>query len=124
MRGNLVSLVLVFGLVSCGGEGERPPTSPTPTPTPTALAITSSTDLLKINQIEPFTLRAPMSDGSTRTVAGTWSSDSPAVATVDSNGRVTAAGSGETAISAEVKGLRAAPRRIRVLPDYQGRWSG
>jgi hypothetical protein len=46
------------------------------------------------------------------------------VATVDSNGRVTGAGSGETAISAEANGLRAAPRTIRVLPDYQGRWSG
>ena len=124
MRGNFVSLVLVFGLVSCGGDGERPPTSPTPTPSTTALAIASSTDLLKINQSETFTLTASMSDGSTRTVTGTWRSESSAVATVDSNGRVTGAGSGETAISAEANGLRAAPRPIRVLPDYQGRWSG
>jgi hypothetical protein len=125
MRGNAVSLVLVLGLVSCGSDGgDRPPTSPTPTPTPTALAITSSTDLLKINQSETFTLAASMSDGSTRTVSGTWRSDSPAVATVDSTGRVTGAGSGEAAISAESNGLRAAPRTIRVLPDYQGRWSG
>jgi hypothetical protein len=47
-----------------------------------------------------------------------------AVATVDSNGRVTGIGSGETAISAESNGLRAAPRTLRVLPDYQGRWNG
>jgi hypothetical protein len=125
MRRNVASLGLVLGLVSCGGGGgERPPTSPSPAPTTTALAISSSTDLLKINQSETFTLTASMSDGSTRTVAGTWRSDSPAVATVDANGRVTGAGSGETVISAESSGLRAAPRTVRVLPDYQGRWSG
>ncbi len=125
MRANAVSLVLVFGLVSCGGEDRvLPPAPPPVTVTPTALAITSSTDLLKINQSETFTLTASMSDGSTRTVGGTWRSDSPAVATVDSNGRVTGAGSGETAISAESNGLRSAPRAIRVLPDYQGNWTG
>jgi hypothetical protein len=83
-----------------------------------------STDLLKINQSETLTLTATMSDGSTRTVAGTWRSENPAVATVDSGGRVTGTGSGETVISAESNGLRAPPRTVRVLPDYQGRWSG
>lgn len=125
MRAHVIHIVLVLGLVSCGGsDGERPPTSPTPTPTATGLTISSPTDLLKINQSETFVLTAAMSDGSTRTVAGAWRSDSPAVAAVDSNGRVTGAGSGETAISAESNGLRAAPRTVRVLPDYQGRWSG
>jgi hypothetical protein len=33
-----------------------------------------------------FTLTAAMSDGSSRTVTGTWRSDDMAVATVDSNG--------------------------------------
>ena len=122
MRGNVVSVVFVFGLVSCGGDG--PPTSPPRDLGTTGVAITTSTDLLKINQSETFTLTATMTDGSTRAVAGTWRSESPAVATVDSNGRVTGAGSGETAISAELNGLRAAPRGIRVLPDYHGRWSG
>jgi len=125
MKRTLAVLVLVFAVVSCGGgDGQPPPGSPTPLPTTTGLAITSSTDLLKINQSETFTLTASMSDGSTRTVAGTWRSDSPAVASVESNGRVTGAGSGETAISAESNGQRAAPRTIRVLPDYQGRWNG
>jgi hypothetical protein len=88
------------------------------------LAITSSIDLLKINQVETFTATATMSNGSTAVVTATWRSDSPAVATVDANGRVTGISSGETAISAESNGVRATPRSIRVLPDYQGRWSG
>ena len=123
MRRNVVSIVLSFGIVACGG-GDGGPSLTTHSAVPTALVITSSTDLLKINQSATFTLMATMSDGSSGTVAGTWRSDSPAVATVDSNGRVMGAGSGETAISAESNGLRAAPRTIRVLPDYQGRWSG
>jgi hypothetical protein len=123
MRANVIPIVLVFWVVSCGGE-ERPSTTPTPAPTVTALAIASTTDLLKINQSETFTLTATMSDGGTRTVTGTWRSESPAVANVDPSGRVTGVGSGETAISAESSGARATPRTIRVLPDYQGRWSG
>jgi Big-like domain-containing protein len=120
-----IPIVLAFGITSCGGgDGPRPPTSPQPPPTITGLAITSSTDLLKINQSETFTLTATMSDGGTRPITGTWRSDSPAIANVDSGGRVTGVGSGETAISAESNGARATPRTIRVLPDYQGRWSG
>lgn len=128
MRGYIVPLVLVFGLpfgvASCGG-GETGPTTPTPPPaTVTGLAITSSTDLLKINQSETFTVTATMSNGSSAVVTATWRSDNPAVATADGNGRVTGIGSGETAISAESNGVRATPRTIRVLPDYHGRWSG
>ena len=122
MRANVAALVLVLGAVSCGG-GEAPgPTSPTPTVT--GLAISSSMDLLKINQSGTFTATATMSNGSTATVTATWRSENAAVATVDANGRVTGIGSGETAISAESNGVRATPRTIRVLPDYHGRWTG
>jgi hypothetical protein len=94
------------------------------TVTVSGLAITPSTDLLKINQSEAFALTATMSDGSTRSVTGTWRSESPAVATVDSNGRVTGVASGDTAIVAESNGVQATPRPIRVVPDYQGYWYG
>jgi hypothetical protein len=124
MRPNVIPLVLVVVLASCGGGRNGSPSNPTPLPTITGLGVTSSTDLLKISQSETFTLTAMMSDGSTRPVTGTWRSDSSAVATVDSNGRVTGVSSGETAISAESGGSRATPRTIRVVPDYQGRWSG
>lgn len=124
MRGNAIALVLAFGLASCGGD-EGGPAAPTPPPaTVTALAITSSTDLLKINQSEVFTVTATMSNGSTATVTATLRSENSSVAAVDANGRVTGIGSGETAITAESNGVRATPRMIRVLPDYHGRWSG
>jgi len=125
MRGNIILIVLAFGITSCGGsDGPGPPTSPQPPATTTGLAITSSTDLLKIKQSETFTLTATMSDGGTKNITGTWRSESPATASVDSGGRVTGIGAGETAISAESNGARATPLTIRVLPDYQGRWSG
>jgi Bacterial Ig-like domain (group 2) len=123
MKGTAVVLVLVLGLISCGGGGEAPRTGG-PSPVITGLAISSSTDLLKINQSETFTVTATMSNGSTSTVTATWRSETPAVATVDANGRVTGVGSGDTTISAEASGVHATPRTIRVLPDYQGRWSG
>jgi hypothetical protein len=126
MRGNVVALVLGFGfalgVTSCGG-GEGGPATPT-APTVTGLAIAPATDLLKINQSETFTATATMSNGSTVAVTAAWRSDNPAVATVDANGRVTGIASGETAISAESNGVRAPPRTMRVLPDYQGRWGG
>lgn len=127
MTRNVGALVLVlglpFGAVSCGGDGG--PTAPTPPPaTVTGLAITSSTDLLKINQSGTFTATATMSNGSTAIVTATWRTDNPAVATVDSSGRVTGMASGEASISAEANGVRATPRTLRVLPDYHGRWSG
>ena len=49
MRRNVVSIVLSFGIVACGG-GDGGPSLTTHSPVPTALVITSSTDLLKINQ--------------------------------------------------------------------------
>lgn len=126
MRRKVVWLVPLLALpivsASCGG-GDGGGTAPTPT-TVSALAITSSSDLLKINQSGTLTATATMSNGSTMTVTATWRSDNPAVATVDGNGRVTGIGSGESAISAEFNGVRATPRTIRVLPDYQGRWTG
>lgn len=123
MRRRFLSAILAIGLASCGGKGATP-TNPTPTPTITGLTIASTTDLMKIGQSETFTLTATMSDGTTRPATGTWRSDSPAVATVDSTGRVTGVASGETSISADSGNARATPRAIRVLPDYQGRWAG
>jgi hypothetical protein len=125
MRNKLISLAVVVALFSCGcgDDGPRSPNAPTPTPTVAALTITPATDLLKISQTETLAATASMSDGSSRALAGSWSSDAPAVATVDANGRVTGVGSGDATIAVDAQGVRAT-RRLHVIPDYQGRWSG
>ena len=116
--------LLLLGSAGCGGGGENPITSPTPGPgTPTSVAIASGADLMKLKATGTFGLTASYSNGTTGPVQGTWSADNPGVATVDNTGRVTANGAGETNIVAEFQGLRAS-QRLRVVPDYQGRWNG
>ena len=120
MRCKSVVLLLCMGTAGCGG-GNSP--APTPTPNPTGIAITASTDLMKLRGSETFSLRATYDNGTTNTVQGTWTSDNSAVAAVDASGRVTAAAAGEATIAATYQGFRAT-HRLRVVPDYHGRWSG
>ena len=110
-------------LAACGGGEGGPGPGPGPTRLPASLAISPATDLVKLRASETLTAVATMTNGTTETVTATWSSDNAGVASVDASGRVTGAGSGQAAISAVYSGLTAV-RPLRVLPDYQGRWSG
>jgi hypothetical protein len=116
--------VVVLGLAACGG-GSSSPATPTPAPVATAvsLAISPSTDLIKIQGTESFTVTATMSDGSSKAVSGTWASDASAIATVDTAGKVTGVSAGQASIAVSYGGV-SARRTIRVVPDYQGSWSG
>jgi hypothetical protein len=78
---------------------------------------------VRLRASEPLTAVATMANGTTENVAATWSSDNASIASVDASGRVTGAGSGQAVISAIYSGLTAT-RSLRVVPDYQGRWSG
>jgi Bacterial Ig-like domain (group 2) len=120
-------VLLVLGLAGCGGNS---PNSPSPTAgsgsgsgAPTSVAIAAGVDLMKLKATGTFGLTANYSNGSAGSVQGTWRSDNPSVATVDTTGRVTATGAGETNIVGEFQGLRAT-QPLRVVPDYQGRWNG
>ena len=119
-------MTVALGVGACGG-GSSMPSRPTPTvPSPVTtvmLMISPSIDLLKIQGSATFTVSATMSDTSTKTVTGAWTSDAHGVATVDSAGRVTGIASGQAVISVEYDGLKAI-RTIRVVPDYQGNWAG
>jgi hypothetical protein len=122
----IVPVLLTVGLAACGGGGggTGTPSSPsTPTLTTVSVAISPSTDLLKIQGTESFTVTATMSDGTTRVVTGTWSSAATGVATVDSSGKVTAVASGQVTLTVTSSGA-SATRTIRVVPDYQGNWTG
>ncbi len=111
----LVTIAVAAMLAACNKDN---PASPSGTVT-----ISPSTDLIKNKSSESFTANAASSDGTTRAVQASWSSDATTVATVDSNGRVTGVGPGESTIAADYQGTRAT-RRLRVVPDYQGTWQG
>lgn len=112
----------VLSLVSCGGQGSTPTA---PTPTVQSITVASSTDLVLIGASEMFTANVVMSDGSARpATGGTWGSDAAGVATAESGtGRVTGVGSGSATVFFELQGTRGT-KTIRVLPGYQGTWSG
>jgi hypothetical protein len=120
MRVKVCTMILLMAAAGCGG-GDSP--APTPTPLPTGITITASTDLMKLRGTEPLGLSATFDNGTTSTVQGTWSSDNSAVASVDGSGRVTGASSGEATIAATYQTFRAT-HRLRVVPDFHGRWSG
>jgi len=105
---------------ACGG-GDSPSA---PAATPQSVTITSSSDRLFIGASETFSATATMSDGSTRSVTGTWGTDAPGVATVETaTGRVTGVGSGMVTVFVDYQGRRGT-KLIRGLPNYQGTWSG
>lgn len=122
----LVTFLVLLSACGGGGGGSSTPSSPTPvTPTPTtaSVAITPATDLITINGTAAFSATATMSDGTTKSVTGTWASDATAVATVDSSGKVTGIAPGQATVSVTYDNVKGS-RTLRVVPDYQGNWSG
>jgi hypothetical protein len=63
------------------------------------------------------------SNGTNGPAQAAWRSDAASVASVDGGGRATGQASGMATIVAEFQGL-AGTRLLRVVPDYQGRWTG
>jgi hypothetical protein len=64
-----------------------------------------------------------LSNSQTRPITSGWQSDAPAVATVTDAGVVTAVANGRATIFV-VAGGRQGQQVVRVVPDYQGTWSG
>jgi hypothetical protein len=73
-----------------------------------------TTSLSRIGQTERLEVTARFADGKTQTVAATWQSSNPSVATV-SNGLVTAVAAGTVTISATFQG-KTATTNITVAP--------
>ena len=99
-------------LAGCsGGSSATSPTAPTPpVPTPPAPTVTSltvsGTNSVDVGSTTEMTATARRSDGSTEVVSSTadWQSSNTAVATVSSDGRVTAVSPGSSMISAAFGG--------------------
>jgi hypothetical protein len=116
-----VFLSLLFFMPACGGKSG--PTTPT-NPTVQSITVTSTSSMLYIGATETFTATATMSDSTIKAItSGTWSSDNPNVATVNSSGLVTIVGSGTTNIVMTYSG-KSGSKSIRGLPNYQGTWTG
>jgi hypothetical protein len=103
-------------LTACGGGSSAPTTPTSPTAPTDPITITSQSDQLLIGVSETFT-------ASGLGTASSWSSDSSAATVEAGTGRVTGNASGEATIAVDSGGRRGT-KLIRVLPNYQGTWSG
>jgi hypothetical protein len=107
MNGATVQAI-IYGCA--GGSAEPLSTTAILTVTPSApltgITISPSSPTIPVGSLEQFTATGTYSDGSTQTVAATWTSDTPSVATVN-QGIVTAIGVGTANISATFGGFTA-----------------
>ncbi len=117
-------LLLLLGVVSCkrsSGSGGNP-TGPTPTVTVSSIAINLQNPVLAGTSVTA-TATATLSNGQTEAVTTGWRSDAPLVASITDAGSLTAHANGEATISVS-RGAAQASTRIRVAPNYDGRWAG
>lgn len=113
--------LVVGGLMTSAACGGSSPSGPGPVSQ--SLTISPGLDLLKIKASETLSAALTASSGQQTPTTATWTSDAPAVAAIDGNGRITGQASGSATISAQASGLRATVT-LRVVPDYHGRWEG
>jgi hypothetical protein len=118
----IVLIVLIALTAGCGGS-DSSPTAPTPAaPTVTGLTV-SGLDAIRTGFFFTFTAQATMSDGSSQTVTPAWSSSNPEIATVASNGDVSALVNGTSTITATYQG-RTGSKAVRAVSNFGGTWSG
>ena len=110
----VAALALVAG---CGKSPTAPP------PPAVSLVMSPSVDMIRIKATESFSVTTSSGNGGPRVVSASWTSDNPAVASVEASGRATANASGRATLTAAAEGARAT-HTLRVVPDYQGQWDG
>ena len=117
-----VAACVVFS--ACGEDSSTAtPGAPTPsTPTVSSLAI-SGPDAVRTRFFSNYTATATLSNGTTQTVTPAWTSSSPAVATVDSAGRVDGLTHGSTNLAASYQGVSAS-KTVNIVQNYGGNWTG
>ena len=106
--------------VACGGESSSP--SAAPSPTTASVNVTVDTPI-RMGATAQAAGTAALSNGQSQALTSGWQSDSPNVATVTPAGLVTGVANGPATIFV-ISGGRQGQQSIRVVPDYQGTWSG
>lgn len=123
---------LVLCLSTCGRSGPTSPLSPAysvdqtkgqPEGGAAGIVVTSSKAAYFVGETETFTA-CLMSDGGTiPTTGGTWTTDTPEVATVNEAGLVTIVGQGFVNISFSSGGVKGS-KQVWGRVDCRGAWSG
>lgn len=117
-----IAVLSAFVVPACGGG--KSPTAPAAGPSITGINVTfPAGGTIYIGAAPQLQALETLSDGTTRSVAASWSSDTPAVATVTATGVVAAIGAGEATITADANGRRGT-LRVRVYPNFNGTWAG
>lgn len=119
MRHCIPILIACVSVAACGGSSG---TAAAPSATTNSIQVTLESPV-KVNATAQATAMATLSNGTTQAITTGWQSDSPSVATASASGVVTGIGNGRATIFV-VAGGRQGQQVIRVLPDYQGQWSG
>lgn len=122
MRTMAIVMGMALCAAGCGGK-DNGGQSTGPSPTVAAVTVGPEVNLLRIGLEQAYTATVRWSNGSTTTEAATWRSDAPAIATVDNAGRARGIDTGEATLVAAFQGAEDT-LRIRVLPNYEGQWSG
>jgi len=97
----LFVLTLIVMLAGCGGGGGSS-TAPDPTAAVATVSLNVTSAQLGVGQTLQLTATPLTSTGTVTTGAATWSSSTPAVATVSTAGLVTAVTAGTTTVTASV----------------------
>src|SRR5262245_60889201 len=116
---NRLLIALPVALLAACGDNKSPAA---PSPTTAAVAVTVPNPV-RIGQTAQATGTETLSDGQARSITSGWLSDAPAVATVTNAGLVTGIANGRATVYTVASG-RQGQQVVRVVPDYQGRWSG
>ena len=104
-------------LVACGDDS---PVGPSATAASIAVSVSSP---LRMGQTSQASGTASRTNGQSQALTAGWLSDAPGVATTTDAGLVTGVANGRATIYV-ISGGQQGQQVIRVVPDYQGRWTG
>ena len=124
VTGWVSTIGLTCTLAACGGEssGSTPTGPSSAAPSATAVSVTVKSPV-RMGESAQATGSATLSGGQPQNVTSGWRTDAPNVATVTDAGMVTGVANGRATIYV-VAGGRQGQQVMRVVPDYQGQWTG
>ena len=119
----LIKLVVVVSLIAFSGCDKKSPVAPTAPAVNTTGLVINGLDTVLTGVPTNYTVTASLSDGTTATVTPVWGTDDPALASIDSTGRLEGRRHGSTTVTAAYDG-RTTTRIVHVVANYSGTWKG